>query len=152
MRFWAPRFLQHARSPVPCPRYTDPVASKLIWWTGIVDTKPRPRPWAPPLPIHGTPSPKPNTIYDDGDDEIVGVLDLLWPSPFSLSLSLSFLCSKSKRRFLIPRRRRRAQRRTRFCASLAAHGVTAWKMATRISTVQFCSRKRLVNSRRIGSE
>jgi hypothetical protein len=76
----------------------------------------------------------------------------LFSLSLSLSLSLSFLCSKSKRRFLIPRRRRRAQRRTRFCASLAAHGVTAWKMATRISTVQFCSRKRLVNSRRIGSE
>jgi hypothetical protein len=86
MRFWAPRFFQHGRSPVPCPRYTDPVASKLIWWTGIVDTKPRPRLWAPPLPIHGTPSPKLNTIYNDEDDEIVGVLDLLSPSPFCLSL------------------------------------------------------------------
>jgi hypothetical protein len=150
MRLWAPQFFQHGRSPVPCPRYTDPVASKLIRWTGIVDTKPRPRPWAPPLPIHGTPSPKPNTIYNDEDDGIVGVLDLLSPSPFSLSLS--FLCSKSKRRFLIPRRRRRAHRRTRFCASLAAHGVTAWKLATRISSVQFCTRKRLVNSPRIGSE
>jgi hypothetical protein len=65
-------------------------------------------------------------------------------SPLAIALlSLFFLCSKSKRRFLIPRRRRRAHRRTRFCASLAAHGVTAWKMATRISTVQFCSGKDL---------